>query len=689
MAFSKVSSAAAVLALACVISNAAVTVTAYAVQETVDYVGSADDVALQGYIVYPSSMADIEDSTEDLAFLDYPNTLHTVVIVPDWDNINEYELTRAQMIADELGYAAFVADLYGADLHDVQDMDTKVEQATKYRSNPDLFNARIRDAIVAGVAANSLIGGSGKVAIIGYCLGGTGVLSYSFANTLVEEEDEENTAINKNAGAYPFVVGAVSFHGGLMDFEVTGEMASPVLVLSGGADDAGTAVEALEASLKSANATWQITRYSDIQHGFTNFVNDDRYNEWADERSWSEMKSFLQERFGETSYGTPQPEQGIHYVLAEDVDVGVDVSVSRMSDGDSDTERDMGMITVTTVDYEDDEGFALQGYLAVPPMEEGTTMKQLPAILIVPDWDGTSGPTGYEAGRAVLGALDGYIVMVADVYGSNYTDVADMLTHIELSTKYRSDPDLFVKRIQTGVDQLLAHPAVDTSMIFVTGYCLGGTGAIDYAFSTANALDNVKAVVPIHGGLTPLRAVQTTDSVTPYVMILSGGVDDAHGNTTELELHLDAANATWEISRYSNAQHGFTGWSSPAYQPMADSRSWMSTMSLFETMVGAGGGSSEEMEVGSAEMHSDGEAEDLSHDEDEDHSHDEDEDTDMGEDHSHDESEMSEKDMGIDHSDHSHNEIEMSESELSSADRRSAFGVVAMAAALFAALVAV
>jgi len=516
MVFSKLS--AAFLALAC-ISNAAV----YAVQETVDYVG-ADDVGLQGYLVYPSPM-------------DSPNARHTVVIVPDWDNINEYELTRAQMIADELGYVAFVSDIYGAELHDVQDIETKRAQATKYRSDPALFNSRINDAIVAGVTANSF--SNGMVAVIGYCLGGTGVLSYSFANTLQEEED-----------AGPLLVGAVSFHGGLMDFEVTGEMASPILVLSGGADDAGTEVEDLEASLKSANATWQITRYANILHGFTNF-NDERYNMWADERSWSEMKSFLQERFGETTYGTPKPEEGVDYG-----------------------------ITVNTVDYNDD-GFALQGYLAVPPMEEGTTK---PAILLLPDWDGTSGSNGYEAGRAVLGALDGYIVMVADIYGSNYTDVEDFPTRVELATKYRNEPDLFVKRIQTGIDQLVAHPAVDTSKIFVTGYCFGGTGAIDYAFSM-EALDNVKAVVPIHGGLTPLRAVQT-DSVKPYVMILSGGVDDAHGNTTELELHLDAANATWEISRYSNAEHGFTKWDSPAYQPMADSRSWMSTMSLFETMVG-------------------------------------------------------------------------------------------------------
>merc|ERR1712078_953787 len=110
----------------------------------------------------------------------------------------------------------------------------------------------------------------------------------------------------------------------------------------------------------------------------------------------------------------------------------------------------------------------------------------------------------------------------------------------------------------------------------------GGTGAVDYGFS-AGALKNVKAVVPLHGGLTPLRAIQT-DVVQSYVLVLSGGVDDAHGNTTELEAHLDGASAKWEISRYSNAQHGFAKWGSGAYQTMADSRSWWSMMSLFEAL---------------------------------------------------------------------------------------------------------
>ncbi len=278
-----------------------------------------------------------------------------------------------------------------------------------------------------------------------------------------------------------------------------------------------------------------------VYHGFTKF-DSSAYNEWVDSRSWKEMSSFLAERFGEMEYGTKEPALDMEYAvqLVEPTE-DTEVARQRLSATES------SMVMVETVSY-DDNGFALEGYLALPPMEKG---EKRPALVILPDWDGVNGPTGYEAERAVLAAKEGgYVAMVADIYGTEFTNVDDFPTRVELATKYRSDPELFVGRIQAGIDKLLAHEAVDTNLIFVAGYCLGGTGAIDYAFSSG-ALDNVKAVVPIHGGLSPLRAIQT-DVVQPHILILSGGVDDAHGNTTELEAHLDGASATWEITRYSS-----------------------------------------------------------------------------------------------------------------------------------------
>ena len=273
------------------------------------------------------------------------------------------------------------------------------------------------------------------------------------------------------------------------------------------------------------------------------------------------METFLAEAFGITSYGSEPPVEGKDYIV---------VGMEGMENTDA-------SVSVQTVPY-DHDGFSLEGYLAHHDHTD-----KAPGLLILPDWDGASGPTGYEAERAALVTKQtGMVTMAADIYGVNYTNVEDFGTRAQLATYYRSDPELFVGRIQAGIDVLRDNPMVDADHIYVAGYCFGGSGAIDYAFSP-DALESVKAVIPFHGGLNPLRAVRT-DKVLPYVLILSGGIDDAHGNTTELEMQLDGAGATWEITRYSNTPHGFTKWGSSRYDPMADSRSWDSMMTLFTDM---------------------------------------------------------------------------------------------------------
>jgi DNA-binding cell septation regulator SpoVG len=159
---------------------------------------------------------------------------------------------------------------------------------------------------------------------------------------------------------------------------------------------------------------------------------DDRYNERVDHRSWWEMATFLGEAFGEISYGTTQPDQ---------------------------TE-------VVTVEY-DDDGFALTGYLAIPP--DAAANVRLPAVVIVPDWDGVSGPDGYESQRATLLAEEGYIAMAADIYGSDKQQVDDFEERANLTTIYRADYGLFVSRIQAAVDVVMDHELVDKENIFLIG----------------------------------------------------------------------------------------------------------------------------------------------------------------------------------------------------------------------------
>jgi len=164
------------------------------------------------------------------------------------------------------------------------------------------------------------------------------------------------------------VQAVVSFHGGLGSLPEAGPAVQPkVLVLSGGEDDASTDIMTLEETLDNATATWEITRYSGIEHAFTVF-DDDRYNEWADMRSWDSMVVFLKEAFGEIVYESSPP----------------------------------NMTSVEAVNYTDVDGTELRSYIAMPGDE---WQRPRPAVVIIPDWDGNN---MYEQQRATLLAESGY-----------------------------------------------------------------------------------------------------------------------------------------------------------------------------------------------------------------------------------------------------------------------------------------
>jgi len=193
---------------------------------------------------------------------------------------------------------------------------------------------------------------------------------------------------------------------------------------------------------------------------------------------------------------------------------------------------------------------------------------------LILDWDGTN---EYEKLRATLLAESGYVAFAADIYGKDLQEDLSMEERINLTTTYRSNSTLFVQRIQRAIEEVKKMPEVDGDSIGVIGYCFGGTGIIEYAFSGS---DDVKIVVSFHGGLRSLP--QNEVDIEPYVLILSGGVDDANGNQTILEMSLDNATADWEVTRYAQVDHGFTKWDSQAYTVLSDARSWESMMLAFE-----------------------------------------------------------------------------------------------------------
>jgi dienelactone hydrolase len=207
------------------------------------------------------------------------------VVVPEWWGVNEYVKRRGRMLA-ELGYAAFVADMYG-DGKVTTDAAQAGEWAGAVRGDRALMRERVNAAVAA--ARQQDVVDDAKVAAIGYCFGGTTVLELALSGSDVK--------------------GVASFHGGL-DFPSlendAGNVKSQVLVLHGAADPMvpPAQVEALEKALTDAGVKHEIVQYEGAVHSFTNpdagkaGIDGVEYHEQADKESWEKLQEFLKQIFG-------------------------------------------------------------------------------------------------------------------------------------------------------------------------------------------------------------------------------------------------------------------------------------------------------------------------------------------------------------------------------------------------------
>lgn len=251
------------------------------------------------------------------------------------DGQNFYEQQRATMIAKEYGYVGFAADMFGADTPEVvPTRDERIALVGPLYQNTTEFAGRINAAVETVKAMPEV--DPDRIALVGYCFGGTGVMSYGL-------------------NGYNSVKAIVSVHGGLnnLDDAEPQTFGPDLLVLSGGEDDLSSGIIELENTLDVANATWEITRYSDIQHAWTVFE-DDRYNPWADMRTWERQTQFLMEQFGD-----------------------IDFTIMRANED-----------TTTEVPYVDEtDGKSLLSHLALPDSKVWQMPEAgYPAFVILPNW---------------------------------------------------------------------------------------------------------------------------------------------------------------------------------------------------------------------------------------------------------------------------------------------------------------
>jgi len=226
------------------------------------------DATLQGYLAYDAANNEKRPG---------------ILIIHEWWGHNEYAQMRARQLA-ELGYIAFALDMYGKGV-----LATEAQKASELAGGFYQDRQLMRERAAAGleVLTNQKFTDSNRLAVIGFCFGGT-------------------TALELARGGAD-VNGIVSFHGGLNtpDPEDARRIKAAILVLHGADDPYVKAeeVQSFQAEMRNADVDWQMIYYADAVHSFTNPAAGNNkasgaaYNERAARRAWSAMRVFFKEIF--------------------------------------------------------------------------------------------------------------------------------------------------------------------------------------------------------------------------------------------------------------------------------------------------------------------------------------------------------------------------------------------------------
>jgi dienelactone hydrolase len=221
-----------------------------------------------------------------------------------------------------------------------------------------------------------------------------------------------------------------------------------------------------------------------------------------------------------------------------------------------------------TVAYKDGDA-ALEGYLVYDDQLTG----KRPAVIVFHEWWGLN---DYIRSRADQVAALGYTVFAADVYGQGVRATTPDEAG-KLAGKYKGGRPLLRSRAQAALAVVQALPNVDPEKIAATGYCFGGTAALELARSGAD----VKAIVSFHGGLSS-PTPQDAKNIKAELLILHGA-DDTFVPPAEVEAfekEMTTAGVKYTLVKYPGAVHGFTNPSykgempGALYNADADKKSW-------------------------------------------------------------------------------------------------------------------
>jgi dienelactone hydrolase len=185
-------------------------------------------------------------------------------------------LKDAEMVAG-LGYVVFAEDIFGKDV-----VPKTVPEMTALTDiyNKDRTLMRTRSNAGFEVLRSNPMVDPDKLAVIGYCFGGT-------------------VAVELAEAGVP-ILGTVAVHGSFRNFESerAKNIKGRVLILHGAEDEVAplTEVNKLVGDLRTAKVDWELQLFSGAQHGFTNPSNASE--ERADHEYKVAIQRFFKEIFG-------------------------------------------------------------------------------------------------------------------------------------------------------------------------------------------------------------------------------------------------------------------------------------------------------------------------------------------------------------------------------------------------------
>lgn len=204
-----------------------------------------------------------------------------VLIIHQWMGVTDHERRTADELA-KLGYVALAADIFGEGVRP-KTVPEASAQVALFKGDRALYQRRIQAALDA-LKTQKGVDGS-RLAVIGYCFGGTGALEAARAGLPVK--------------------GVVSFHGGLDNPAPARPISAKVLVCHGAEDPYVPAAEvtAFQEEMRKAKADYVFIAYAGAVHAFTQKEaggdpsKGAAYQEAAARRSWQHLQTFLKEVF--------------------------------------------------------------------------------------------------------------------------------------------------------------------------------------------------------------------------------------------------------------------------------------------------------------------------------------------------------------------------------------------------------